>query len=75
MNAIKILLIFFMLSSAGCSNKAVYENVRQNQKNACLKEPPAVYSECMERASKTYEQYQRERETLLNEDSEKSLEH
>lgn len=62
------LLIFVLLSAVvACSNKATYENIQINNRNECAKAPPAQYDECMARANRSYEEYQREREELLEE--------
>lgn len=60
-----LLMILVMLGATGCSNKAVYDNMRINQRNECLKEPPSAYFECIERTKKSYEKYERERKELL----------
>lgn len=60
-----LLIIMVMLSTTGCSNKAIYDNIRINQRNECLKEPPPTYSECIEGTNKSYEEYERERKELL----------
>jgi hypothetical protein len=56
-----LLITLLILGVIGCSNKAVYENIRINQRNDCIKEPPPAYDECIERTNKSYEEYQRER--------------
>lgn len=61
----KLLIILMLLGVAGCSNRAIYENLRIQQRHDCLKEPPAVYEDCIERTNKSYEQYRREREEAL----------
>lgn len=62
-------LLILMLVLTACSNRAVYENIQQNNRNRCIKEPPARYDECMARASKPYEEYEREREEAIEEKS------
>ncbi|MCD1649385.1 MULTISPECIES: hypothetical protein [Marinobacter] len=58
-------LITLLALATGCSHRAVYENVRINQRNDCADEPPPTYFECLERANKSFEEYQRERKDLL----------
>ncbi len=65
----KLLILMVLLGFAGCTNKAIYENMRIQQRNDCLKEPPARYDECVERSDKSYEEYRREREEALEEQS------
>ena len=59
MNKFLLLITAFVLS--GCSNKAVYDNIQINNRNACAKGPPSQYEECIERTNKSYEEYERER--------------
>ena len=54
-----------MFSTTGCTNKAIYDNIRANQRNECLNEPPPTYFECIEGTNKSYEEYERERKELL----------
>lgn len=63
MRATLILLVLF--SATGCSNRAMYDNIQINQRNECLKLPPARYDECMKHARKTYDEYERERQEYL----------
>lgn len=61
----KWLLVSIALAAVGCSNKAVYDNMRIHQRNECLRQQPVDYTECIERTSKTYEEYARERKELI----------
>ncbi len=63
----KLLTVLVTVCVAGCSNKAIYDSFRVSQRNECLKEPPSAYSECIERASKSYEEYERGRKELRGE--------
>jgi len=58
MNRFWFLIAAFFLT--GCSSKAIYENIQINNRNACTKEPPSQYEKCIERANKSYEEYERE---------------
>lgn len=58
-----------LLGLVACSNQAIYENMRIQQQNDCLKEPPGRYDECIERADKSYDEYRRERDRALEEPS------
>lgn len=50
---------------AACSNRAMYDDMRRHQQTDCLKEPPSRYDECIDRADKSYEEYERERKEVL----------
>lgn len=65
MNKLIVALAVFVL--AGCSNKAVYDTTRLQLRNECLEQQlsPTGYQKCFERADKTFEEYQREREEAL----------
>ncbi|NNJ73283.1 MAG: hypothetical protein HKP09_08880 [Enterobacterales bacterium] len=63
----KTCIIVLLFAIAGCSNKAMYDNLLINQRQACLKERPGLFEECMNKAHKTYEEYERERKELLEE--------
>jgi hypothetical protein len=44
---------------AACSQKQVYENVRQNRLDACELNQPAAVEDCRRDFSMTYEEYRR----------------
>ena len=58
-------LLILLVLAAGCSHRAVYENVQVNQRTECANEPPSTYFECLDRANKPFDEYQRERKELL----------
>jgi len=43
-----------------------YDNIRLHNQQECLNEPPPTYSECMERANKSYAEYARENKEILD---------
>ncbi len=57
-------MVLVMFGVAGCSNKAIYDKLRLDERNKCVKEPPPAYLECFERTNKPYEEYERERKEL-----------
>jgi len=63
----KLLLLLIVFSLAGCSNKAIYDNVQINKRNACIKVPESQYEECIERANISYEEYERGRKEVVGE--------
>lgn len=60
----KLLVVLVMFGVAGCSNKAIYDNLHLEQRNRCAKEPQPTYLECIERTNKSYEEYERERKEM-----------
>ena len=62
-----VLMSIIAVALTGCSARAVYDNIQLNNQQRCARVPPSEYDACMEAASKTYDEYQREREELLEE--------
>ncbi len=60
----KLLIVLVMFGIAGCSNKAVYDKLRLDERSKCTKEPSTTYFECIERTSKSYEEYEGERKEI-----------
>jgi len=59
-----LLCLFSSLLLAGCSQRQVYDSIQHNQQLECQKRPPAQYDECMAEVDTSYDDYQRERESL-----------
>jgi len=55
------LLTLTVLALVACSNQALYETLQNNERQDCIKEPGALYDECIQRTSTTYEEYQKQR--------------
>ncbi len=56
--------IVFLLATwclAGCSHRAVYENLQITQREHCARGPASQYEECLQRSRQTYDEYERER--------------
>ena len=58
----KTLLFITTIFLTACSQKAVYDNIQLNNRIQCDKVPLSEYDDCMSRASKPYEDYERERQ-------------
>jgi hypothetical protein len=58
----RILLFTAAILLSACSEKAVYDNIQLNNRLQCDKLPLSEYDDCMSRASKPYEEYERERQ-------------
>ena len=59
MKMIILLLVFLMV---GCSYRGAYESLQVSRRYECTKLPPSQYQACIERASMTYDEYERERQ-------------
>ncbi|WP_415038896.1 hypothetical protein [Alcanivorax sp.] len=57
-----VLLFTAAILLCACSEKAVYDNIQLNNRLQCDKVPLSEYDDCMSRASKPYEDYERERQ-------------
>ena len=60
----KLILLLIILLLAACSNKSVYDNIQSHNQKECAKLPLSQYDECMERSSKSYKDYKRERDSV-----------
>ena len=58
--------IVMLLIFSGCTNKGVYEQIQTNNRVECGKLSPSQYEECVQRASKRYDEYERERQDALS---------
>ncbi len=45
----KLLIVLVMFGAAGCSSNAIYDKLRLDERNKCIKEPPPTYFECVKR--------------------------
>ena len=54
-------LCLALLILAGCSNRDIYEVIQADNRYQCEKLPPSEYDECMQDASQSYDEYERER--------------
>lgn len=61
---VKLIILIFIII-AGCSNRGVYEGIQASNSFECSKLPPSQYDECMKSASKSYDNYERERKETI----------
>lgn len=61
-----ILLVTIFLILVGCSNRGIYEGIQTSNRFECSKRPSSQYDECMVNASKTYNEYERERKEAIS---------
>lgn len=58
---------FILISFSGCSSKELYESIQPKyDESECIKLPPHKYEECIQLESKSYKEYQKEREEVIN---------
>ncbi|MBT5558600.1 MAG: hypothetical protein HOJ88_01805 [Proteobacteria bacterium] len=57
--------ILVILCSA-CTSRELYTAAQDNQRQSCLRLPPAQQSECMEGLGESYDSYKRQREEVTD---------
>lgn len=60
-----LVILPLLLLSLSCSNKGTYEAIQIGQKNDCQKLFGDEYDKCIEKYSKPYDEYKRDREALI----------
>lgn len=73
MSHLRVVLVLFAV--VGCSNKAIYEKLRLDERNKCAKEQSSTYFECLERTNTSYEEYERERKESVMADKKQHANH
>lgn len=61
-----ILLVTLYLILFGCTNRGVYEGIQASNRFECSKLPLVQYDKCIESASKSYDEYERERKEAIS---------
>jgi len=62
-----LFLVLFLTSIFGCSSKELYESIQPKyDENECRKLPPHQYEECIKTESKSFKEYQKEREEIID---------
>ncbi len=62
-----VFIVLVFLSLSGCSSKELYESTQPKyNENECRKLPPHQYEECINQEAKTYEEYKRERQDIID---------
>jgi len=69
-----VFLIAVVSAGAACSNKALYENIQQNQLRACESLPVPQQAQCKSQYDTTYEEYRRGLEQIGETDQASSTE-
>ena len=54
-----------LFAAAGCTNQQVYEAIQNSQRVGCQGLPQGAYEECMQKHSKPYHEYERERSEVV----------
>ncbi len=66
----KYLFIVTVFMLGGCSNQLIYEEIQRKNQFDCYSLPVSQQDDCIESShSMSYEEYERERQKALNQDS------
>ncbi len=63
-----IILLIALSIAAGCSNKGTYDAVQAGKQMECAHLPESDYEGCMREANRSYEDYDRDRKALLDDE-------
>ena len=65
------LSVYFMITLLlmGCSNRQIYTAVQENRRLECSKLPQGQYEKCMSEYDTPYEEYERERQAAISNES------
>ncbi len=63
-----LLLATFMTAFIGCSNRSIYEAVQTGNMHECQFSQESVRERCMERVSESYEDYEKSRQEILEDE-------
>ena len=62
-----ILPVLILILFSGCSSRELYESTQPKYgENECRQLPPDQYDDCIKMETKSYEEYQKDREEILN---------
>ncbi|PHR65787.1 hypothetical protein LG272_04440 [Pseudidiomarina marina] len=50
----------------GCTYRGAYQEMQREQLRQCVEEQGIPYHECLERTNKSYDEYMRERQEVIN---------
>lgn len=60
-----ISVVLLLCAVAGCSNRMAFDTIQSSNRYQCSELPPSQYEDCIDRVSKTFEEYENEREKVL----------
>lgn len=60
-----ILLLLLLPLITACTHQQLYQTVQNNRQNTCHEQPANKYDECMDKYSKPYDEYEKERQAIL----------
>ena len=64
-----ITITLLAITLTACTKQAWYQGAQSAKEAHCLKEPVSEYEDCMQQSSETYEEYKKNREALIEENT------
>lgn len=64
-----IVMTLVLVGATACTNKQLYRAAQQNQLSKCDEMLPQEQAECREAQSMSYEEYEKQRSTLKNQNN------
>jgi hypothetical protein len=65
------LILMLALALQGCSNQQIYTAVQENRRLECSKLPQNQYEQCMSEYDTPYDEYDRERQAVIDGEAER----
>lgn len=65
-----LIVMLSLLLVAGCSNRGWYEGMKNRERVLCNQVPASDYEDCMRQAEGNYNEYEKQREEVKNEQKE-----
>lgn len=62
-------IILLAITLGACSKQAWYQGAQSAKEAHCMKEPVSEYEDCMQQSSENYDEYNKNREALIEENT------
>lgn len=62
-------IILLAITLNACSKQAWYQGAQSAKEAHCMKEPVSEYEDCMQQSSENYDEYNKNREALIEENT------
>ena len=62
-------IILLAITLTACTKQAWYQGAQSAKEAHCMKEPVSEYDDCIQQSSENYEEYNKNREALIEENT------
>ena len=62
-------IILLAITLTACTKQAWYQAAQSSQTTHCMKEPAAEYNDCIQQSAENYDEYNKNRKALLEENT------